>query len=71
MGCLSSKQKEQLITISEKALLDVLQTLEPNEQLNKIAQMLLTEPNKKTQASLTRIAKDLTAPLDPPKLERQ
>ena len=71
-NCISSKQKEQIITISENALIDLLSVLEPNEQIAKIAQLLLTETNKKNQVALNSIASRIAdAPLAPPKLVRQ
>ncbi len=55
-NCLSSKQKKELVTISANALVELLETLEPDERISQIAKLLLTESNKKNQVVLNQVA---------------
>jgi len=75
MGCLSSKQKSELITISENTLIELLHTLDADQQIVQVFKLLAdknTQTNKKNQVVLNRIAGEIRdLPLAPPKLERQ
>ena len=74
-NCLSVKQKAELITISENTLLELLQTLDADQQIVQVFKLLTdknTQNNKKNQVVLNRIAGEISnVPMTPPILERQ
>ncbi len=75
MGCLNSKQKQQLITISENTLIELLQTLDADQQIVQVFKLLTdknTQTNKNNQVVLNRIAGEISnLPTQNPVLERQ
>lgn len=75
MGCLSSKQKQQLITISENTLIELLQTLDADQQIVQVFKLLAdknSQTNKNNQVVLNRIAGEISnLPTTNPTLERQ
>ncbi len=75
MGCgLSKKQQAEIINTTEEAIMAILNTLAPDEQITHVISLLVNKQNydKSSQIAIDRVAGSISQiPTETPKLSRQ